>query len=147
MHAAIGSQTHEMDALTLLLGIAIGTLDFRILKDAAILAGTVNLDKVLIDDATGTDVQVTYFAVAHLSVRQTYVFAAGIQLRMWADCVQIVKIRCGRAEDNVATSLVADSPSVENHKNCFLCHKMSFKVFMFLSFSVLLWGNYKNCKL
>ena len=38
--------------------------------------------------------------------------------------VEIVEIRRGRLEDDIALALIADSPSVENHKKCFVCHKL-----------------------
>ena len=69
-----------MQLLIVLLGIAIGGLHLRILNDATVLAGAVNLHQVLIDDASCTDIQVTNLRVTHLSVGQTYVLTAGLQL-------------------------------------------------------------------
>ena len=57
-----------MHSLAVGLGIFVGADNFRVLQDAAVLAGTVNLHEVLIDDASGTDVQVSHLGVTHLSV-------------------------------------------------------------------------------
>ena len=80
MYATIRAQTHQVQLLTILLGIAVGGLHLWILYDAAVLAGAVDLHQVLIDDATCTDVQVTHLRVTHLSVGQTYILTAGLQL-------------------------------------------------------------------
>ena len=79
MYAAGRSETHEVDAATLL-GIFEGAYNFRILGDGAIFAGHVDLHKVLIYDTTAADVHMTHFRVTHLSSRQTHVEAIGAEL-------------------------------------------------------------------
>ena len=116
VHTTAGSKTHEVDALVVLLCVFVCAHDFRVLQNATVLAGTVDFHEVLIDDASCADVEVTHFGVAHLSVRKTYVLAAGVELRVWTNCIEIIKIRGWSAIDDVAFTLVADSPSVENHE-------------------------------
>ena len=116
MHATVGAEAHEVQLLARLLGVGIGSLHLRVLHNRIVLAGAVDLHKVLIDNATGTDVQVTHLRVAHLSVGQTHVFARSLQLRVSRNGRQIIKIRSRRIIDHVAPSVLSDSPSVENHQ-------------------------------
>ena len=80
VHAAIGGQSHEVQFLAVFLGIGIGTYDFGILEDGTVGAGTVDFYQVLVYDASGTDVEVSHFRVAHLSVGQTNVLARSQEL-------------------------------------------------------------------
>ena len=65
-----------MELLACLLSVCIGFHHALVLHDGAVLAGTVNLHQVLIDNAAGADVEVSHLRVAHLSVWQAHVFAA-----------------------------------------------------------------------
>ena len=58
--------------------------DLRIFHDRTILASTVNLDEVLINYTTCTDIGVTNLRVTHLSVWKTYILTASLQLRVCA---------------------------------------------------------------
>ena len=69
-----------MELLASFLGVAVSLNDFLVLEDRTVLASTVNLNEVLINDTTSADVQVAYLRVAHLSVRQTYVLATSEEL-------------------------------------------------------------------
>ena len=80
VHAAIGGQSHEVQFLAVFLGIGIGAYDFGILEDGTVGAGTVDFYQVLVYDASGTDVEVSHFRVAHLSVGQTNVLARSQEL-------------------------------------------------------------------
>ena len=80
VHTAVGSQAHDVQFLTRLFGSSEGAYYLGILFDRAVFAGTVNLHKVLIYHSAGTDIQVPHLRVAHLSVRQSYILAAGLQL-------------------------------------------------------------------
>ena len=73
MHTTIGSQSHEVQFLALLLGIAVGSLHLWIFQYRPILAGTINLHEVLIDNTSGTDVEVSNLRVTHLAIRKTYI--------------------------------------------------------------------------
>ncbi len=111
----IGGQTHEMDVLAVLLGIGEDGFDLRIVQDTAVFAGTIDLYEVLIDHSSGTDIEVSYFGVTHLSVGQTYVLAAGLQLRVRIGSQQFVPVGRRRAMDGIGRVLVANAPSVQNH--------------------------------
>lgn len=84
VHAAVGGQSHQVKLLAVLLGIVVGLNNAFVLQDTAVFASTVDFHQVLIDDASGTDVEVTHLGVTHLSVGQTHVFTAGLKLRVCA---------------------------------------------------------------
>ena len=122
VYAAVGGQTHEVDVLAVLLGIGEGGDDFLVLQDAAVGTGTVDLHQVLVDDAAGTDIEVTHFGVAHLSVGQAHVLAASLQLGVRIVGQQAVPIGSGSHRDYIVLLTVADAPTVQNHQKSFLCH-------------------------
>ena len=115
VYTTVGCQTHEVNVLAVFLGIAESRYHFLVLHDAVVSTSTVNLHQVLIYDATCTDVQVTYFRVTHLTVRQTYVFTACLQLRVRIVGQQTVPIRSWGIENHVFLTLSADSPAIKNH--------------------------------
>ena len=80
VHAAGAGQSHYVEVHAVVAGVAVGRHNLGVLQYAAVLAGAVDLHKVLIYDAPCTDVQVSDFGISHLSVGQTYVLAAGQQL-------------------------------------------------------------------
>ena len=82
MYTAVRGKTHQVQLLIVLLSIGVGSLHLRVLHDRAVLTGAVDLYKVLIHDATGTNIQVTHLRVTHLTVRQTNVFTRGLELRV-----------------------------------------------------------------
>ena len=122
VYTTIRAETHQVQFLIVLLGIGISGLHLRILYDRTILAGTVNLHKVLINDAAGTDIEVSYLRVTHLSVRQTYILTRSLKLRVSRCSCQQIKVRCWSIENHITLTMLTDSPSIENHQKCFLCH-------------------------
>ena len=116
VNAAITCQSHEMQLLAVLLSVSVCSHDLRILHDRAVLAGAVNLHEILIYDASGSDIEVSYLRVAHLSVGKTYVLAACLKLRVSRNSREIIQIRCRRVVDNITVAMLSDSPSVENHQ-------------------------------
>ena len=129
VHAAGGGETHEVYSLSVVAGVGICIDDFRVLEDAAVGAGAVDLHEVLVYDAAGTDVEVSHLGVTHLTVGESDVFAAGLKGGMRIVRVEIVEVGCRGLEDDVALALVADSPTVENHKECFVCHNRYLECF------------------
>ncbi len=75
MYAAVGSQTHEVELLAVILGVLVSGLHLWVGDDGAVSAGAVDLHEVLVYDAAGADIEVSYLRVAHLAVRQTNVLA------------------------------------------------------------------------
>ena len=76
MYAAGRGEAHEVELLAVLLSVAVSLNDLLVLEDRAVLASTVNLNEVLVNDTASADIQVTNLRVTHLTLRQTYVFAA-----------------------------------------------------------------------
>ena len=107
MNATIRGEAHEVEALAILFGVAISSYDFLILHDAVIGTCAVDLHEVLVYHTAGTDVEVTYLRVTHLSVGQTYVLTAGLQLRVRIGAHQIVPVGSGSVEDNVTLTLAS----------------------------------------
>ena len=71
-----------MDLLSAGLGVGEDRFDLGIVEDRAVFASAVDLHQILIDDTSGTDIEVPYFGVTHLSVGQTDVLAACLELRV-----------------------------------------------------------------
>ena len=78
MYAAITCQSHQMHCFAALSCIAESVFNLGIILYGALFDGLVDLDKILIDDATGSYVEMSHLRVAHLTVGETDVFAAGL---------------------------------------------------------------------
>jgi len=76
------SQAHQVELLASLLSVAVSVDDFLILQDVTALASLVDLNEILIYHTTSTDVEVTYLRVTHLSLWETYVLTASLELRV-----------------------------------------------------------------
>ena len=122
VNAAIRSKSHEMELLTSLFSVCISGNDLWILRNRTVLACTIDLYEVLINDTSSSDIEVTHLRVTHLSVRKTYVFTRRLKLRVSRNSCKIIQIRCRSVVDNITFTMLTDSPSVENHQKCFLCH-------------------------
>ena len=115
VYTTVTGQSHDMQVLAVLLGVAESRLDLRILQYTAILAGAVDLHEVLIYNTSRTNIKVTHLGVTHLSVRQTDILTTGLQLRVRISRDQVIPIRCRCRGDNIIFLTVTDSPTVENH--------------------------------
>ena len=82
MNATSRCEAHKVELLACFLGVAVSLNDFLVLENRTVLASTVNLNEVLINDAAGADVQVAYLRVTHLSFRQTNILATCEELRV-----------------------------------------------------------------
>ena len=121
-----------MEALTGLLSIRVSGDNLLVLQNVTALAGLIDFHEVLINDAAGADIEVTHLGVAHLALRQTDVLTASHELRVGAGSVEQVEIRCGCVVDNVTAVVFAESPSVEDHQQSFLCHNDIALMFVFV---------------
>ncbi len=74
VHSPVRHQAHEVDSLTAVASGGECLHDGRVLPDAVVAAGAVDFDQVLVDHPACSDIEMSYFRVAHLSVRQTHVF-------------------------------------------------------------------------
>ena len=115
MDASVGGQAHEVDFLAALLDITEDGFYLGIIENTAVLARTVNLDKVLIHHASGTDIEMPDLGVTHLSVRQTYVLAARLQLGIRIGFQQFVPVWRRGTMDGICGIFVTDTPAVQNH--------------------------------
>ena len=122
VHAAVRHEAHEVHVHALRLGVLESRLHLRVLHDRTVLAGAVDLHQILIDHAARTDIEVSHLGVAHLPVGQPHVLAVGMQLRMRILFGHRRNI-CGMdGRNDVALGSVADTPTVQNHKQYFLFH-------------------------
>ena len=116
VHAAVRQQAHEMHLLAVHLRIGERLHDLRILQNRIVAAGPVDLHQILVYDASGADIQVTYFRITHLSVGKADVFAVGQQLRRRIFGLQAVDIdRVGRI-NHIVVAVIAFAPAVQNHQ-------------------------------
>ena len=115
MYASIGAQAHDMELLAGSLRSLVCRDDLRITHDGVVADRTVDFHEVLIDDTSGTDIEVSHFGVTHLSVGQTYVLAARLELRVRIFSQQRIPVRRRRDADDIGFTLVADSPAIQNH--------------------------------
>ena len=69
-----------MELLAICFCIVVGCLDFCIFQKLVLAAGDVDFHKVLIYNSSGAEVEVSYLRVAHLSVRQSDIFAASLKV-------------------------------------------------------------------
>ena len=122
MHATRRGESHQVEFLAFLLGIAVGCHHLFVLQNGTVFAGAVDLHEILIHHSAGTDIEVAHLRVAHLAVWQADIFARSAQLRMSRNCCQIIQKRCRRTVYHVTLAMLADSPSVENHQKSFFCH-------------------------
>ena len=127
---AVGAEAEEMELLAGLLHIVVGGLDLGVLEKGMLAAGDVDLDEVLIDDAAGAEVHVSYLGVAHLSVGQADVFAAGLEMGHGIFCAEAVDEGRALRVDCIGLVVATFSPAVEDHQKYFMFHiVLSFIVF------------------
>ena len=101
VYTTVRGQSHEVEFLASLFGITESRFDFCVFENATVFASTVDLYEVLIHHATCADVQVTYFGVTHLSIRQTHVFATGLELAVRVLLQQCVPVWGWSARDSI----------------------------------------------
>ena len=92
VYAAVRCKAHEVHGLTGFGAVFKGTLYFRVLENRTGGDSFVDFNEVLVYDSTGTDVEVADFAVAHLSVGQTYIFAACLKLAVGICLYEVVPV-------------------------------------------------------
>ena len=126
MDTSVRHQSHQVQFLAALLGIAVSRDNLLVLTDAAVGNGTVHLHKVLIHHTAGTNVEVTHLRVTHLAVRKAHVLAACQKLRMRVIGIQVIHIRSRGVENHIGLGAVTNTPAVKNHKKCFLFHLSVF---------------------
>ena len=116
VNPAVRDEAHEMHLLAVLFRIRKCLDDFGILQNRVVAAGAVDFHEVLIDDAPGTDIEVTHFGIAHLSLGQADVFAVGAQLCGRIRRFQRVDILGMSREHDIVVTVIAFAPAVQNHQ-------------------------------
>ena len=115
VYTAVGAQTHNVQFFAFCLCSLVSSYYLRVLQNRVVTDRAVDLHQVLINDTTGTDIEVPHFGVSHLSVRQTYVLTARLQLRVRVLCQQRIPMRRRRHTDHIGFTLVSDAPAIQNH--------------------------------
>ena len=116
VYTTVAGQTHDVQVLARLFCVAESTLNLRVLQNRTILACTIDLHQILIHNASRAYIQVTYLGVAHLAVRQTYVLATRLQLRVRIRGKQLIPMRSRCTCNSVGCIFFSDSPAVKNHQ-------------------------------
>ena len=117
VHAAIGKQSEEMQPAATGARILHGREQNGVRKEFAILNHQLDAGTVHVHDASGTDVEMADFAVAHLSVGQADVVAAGLNQRVGIFAQQAVVVGLAGQGDGVGFGLGAVAPAVENDQH------------------------------
>ena len=86
MHAAVGGEAHQVQLLAALFHVVVCRFNLRILQELMLAAGDIDLHQVLVYHAAGTQIHVAHLGVAHLTVRKTYIFTAGLQMAARVFC-------------------------------------------------------------
>ncbi len=116
MYATGAGETHKVQSVSGLLGVGICALDFWVVHNGAVGNGAVDFYQVLIDNASGADIEVTYLAVTHLTVRQSDVFARSLKFGVRIFFNETVPIWFGCLVYSVAVVVGTDAPAVQNHQ-------------------------------
>ena len=122
VHAAVGEQTHDVQSLTVGLGVFDGLDIDLVFKELAGLDLLGDLRQDLEYHATGANVGVTHLGVAHLALGQAHVKSGGLQLGAGILGKELVKIGLLGLGNGVAGSGRRDAETVQNDKNGFF-HK------------------------
>ena len=117
VHAPIGKQTEEVQPSSTCTSILHGRHQCRIGVEFSLLDHHVDFGDVHVHDAAGADVQMSNFAVAHLSGWQADVTPAGVHECAGKIPQQHVVIRLARERDGVGLGFGAVSPAIEDDEH------------------------------
>ena len=115
-----------MEFLSACGNIIVSSLNLRIFKQFVFPARHIDFHKVLIDDPSGTEVQMSHLRISHLSLRKSHSLAAGLKMRMWIFRAERIDIWCALSVDCVCPVMLALAPTVEDHKKYFFTHIVCF---------------------
>ena len=91
MNTARAHKAHEVESLAVSLDVVHSLDEDLVLGDGAVLDGIVDARKLLEHDAAGTDVEVAYLGVAHLTVGKAHVLARSAERGVGILSVQAIK--------------------------------------------------------
>ena len=122
MHAAGRAETHQVKFLAALFYIIIYALDFCTAEKLVVTAGLIDFHKILIYNASGTEIHVAYLRIAHLSVRKTDSLTASEKVAHRIFGSERVNERCSGCVDGIRVVMLALAPAIKNHKKNFSIH-------------------------
>src|SRR5215471_16247040 len=99
MDAAIAEEAEKMQAM--LPSVLHQVEEQRVLEEVAPQDGRVDAGNFLVDDASGADVQVSDFGIAHQSVRQADAFAGSVNESPGILLEELGVVRRARQRDGV----------------------------------------------
>ena len=116
-------ETHEMERPAVDLKFFDCLFKHRIFKETAVFYRSVYLGEILIDDSACADVRVTYFAVSHLTFRQSDVKSARRELTLRRRSQKFIDIRRFSRFYRIEIAAFPDPEPVEDHEhNFFVFH-------------------------
>ena len=119
VNAAGGQQTHDVQRLAVVPGVVHGLDVDRVFKELAGLNLLGDLGQDLEHDAAGADVGVTDLGVAHLTLGQTYVQTAGLELGAGVFGKELVEIGLPGGGNRVAGCGRGETIAVHDDENGF----------------------------
>ena len=120
MHAAIAHQAHQVKGFARHFCLRESGLQHRIFLQFLIANRDINPLQFLIHNAAGTEVEVAYFAVAHLPGGQTYVFAASYEGAVRIFLVEAVNEGRVCGGYSIGAGHFPQSPAVHDEEDCFV---------------------------
>ncbi len=117
MHAAVGHQPEQVQPALARARVLHRVEQHRMRKEFAVLDHQIDAGDVHVNDASGANVKMPDFAVAHLPLGQTNKRPTGVNERVGILAQQSVVRRLARERDGVGFGFGAVSPAVENDEN------------------------------
>ena len=116
VHAAGGEQPHDVQRRADLFG-CLDCFDQRgIGKEAAVLDGQIDLGQILVHHASGADVQMAHFRIAHLPLGQTDTQFGGVDQGMRIGAPQPVPVRLARSGDGIEIGILAIAEAIKDEQ-------------------------------
>ena len=117
MHAAVGEKPHHVQCAARAFHMIDDCADFRVLSQRMALrilrtAGTVDLDKALIDHAAGTDVEMPHLGVPHLAFGKAHIFAIGTKSGVRSASSKLLNESGMTSSNGIRLGAVTNSPAV-----------------------------------
>ena len=117
MHATVGNQTKEVKLAATGARVLHRVQQNGILKEVSVLDHQLDARGIHVHNSTRADIQMSDFAVAHLTIRQPDIRAAGLNQRVGILAQQAVVNRLAGERDGVGFGFGSVSPAVEDDEN------------------------------
>ncbi len=72
VNAAVRNKADQVDGFVFFCCVVVCRYKYRVVVERSFVDGFVDFDEILIDHASGADVHVSHFGVAHLSFRESH---------------------------------------------------------------------------